>query len=69
MPLFHREIPTATATLEVTRTEITVYALRLRLPVIALTRNVILNSAWADSPDGPQVRAHHDVHCGFGVAT
>ncbi|KZS76185.1 hypothetical protein A4G29_05565 [Mycobacterium kansasii] len=41
----------------------------LPLLVIALTRNIILSSAWVDSPDGPQVRAHHDVYLGFGVAT
>ncbi|WP_421844981.1 dihydrolipoamide acetyltransferase family protein [Mycobacterium sp.] len=49
--------------------EITAFVLTLRLLVIALTRNEILNSTWTDTADGPQVRVHRSVHLGFGVAT
>jgi 2-oxoisovalerate dehydrogenase E2 component (dihydrolipoyl transacylase) len=42
--------------------------LTLRLLVIALGHNVILNSTWVDSPEGPQVHIHHRIHLGFGVA-
>ena len=41
----------------------------MRLLVIALRHNEILNSTWIDSIDGPQVRVDHRVHLGFGVAT
>jgi pyruvate dehydrogenase E2 component (dihydrolipoamide acetyltransferase) len=47
---------------------ITPFVLTLRLLVIALTHNRILNSTWVDGPDGPQVRSHHAVHLGFAVA-
>jgi pyruvate dehydrogenase E2 component (dihydrolipoamide acetyltransferase) len=45
------------------------FLLTLRLLVIALTHNKILNSTWVDGPDGPQVHSHHAVHLGFAVAT
>ncbi len=45
------------------------FVLTLRMLVIALTHNEILNSTWVDSPDGPQVHVHRHVHLGFGVAT
>jgi 2-oxoisovalerate dehydrogenase E2 component (dihydrolipoyl transacylase) len=79
----HREIPAAQAGLEVDCTallrlrdrlrsaqpDITPFVLTLRLLVIALGHNVILNSTWVDSPEGPVVRVHRGVHLGFGVAT
>jgi pyruvate dehydrogenase E2 component (dihydrolipoamide acetyltransferase) len=43
--------------------------LTLRLLVIALTHNKVLNSTWVESPEGPQVHLHRGVHLGFGVAT
>ncbi|HUH70058.1 MAG TPA: dihydrolipoamide acetyltransferase family protein [Mycobacterium sp.] len=83
MTLSHREIPAAKVSVAVDCTEllrlsdrfrsahqeITPFVLTLRLLVIALTHNKILNSTWVDSPEGPQVRVHHGVHLGFGVAT
>jgi 2-oxoisovalerate dehydrogenase E2 component (dihydrolipoyl transacylase) len=47
---------------------ITPFVLTLRLLVIALTHNKILNSTWADGPDGPQVHSHHSIDLGFAVA-
>jgi 2-oxoisovalerate dehydrogenase E2 component (dihydrolipoyl transacylase) len=45
------------------------FLLTLRLLLIALTHNKILNSTWVDGPDGgPQVHSHHAVHLGFAVA-
>ena len=44
------------------------FVLTLRLLVIALTHNKILNSTWVDAPDGPQVHTHHAIHLGFAVA-
>jgi pyruvate dehydrogenase E2 component (dihydrolipoamide acetyltransferase) len=41
----------------------------LRLLIIALRHNEMLNSTWADSPQGPQVRVEHRVHLGIAVAT
>lgn len=69
MTLSHKEIPTAKASVEVicaellrlrdrfvsAAPEITPFALTLRLLVIALKHNVILNSTWVDSGEGPQV--------------
>lgn len=49
--------------------EISPFVLTLRLLVIALIHNTILNSTWVDSPEGPQVHVHRGVHLGFGVAT
>ena len=47
---------------------ITPFVLTLRLLLIALQHNKILNSTWVDGPDGPRVHSHHAVHLGFGVA-
>ena len=83
MAASHREIPAAKVSVEVDCTallrlrdrfraahpEITPFVLTLRLLVIALAHNTILNSTWLDSPQGPQVRVHPSVHLGFGVAT
>ena len=44
------------------------FLLTLRLLLIALTHNKILNSTWVDGPGGPQVHSHHAVHLGFAVA-
>jgi 2-oxoisovalerate dehydrogenase E2 component (dihydrolipoyl transacylase) len=79
----HREIPSAQASVEVDCTallrlrdrlrsahqEITPFVLTLRLLVIALSHNTVLNSTWVDSPEGPGVHVHRGVHLGFGVAT
>ncbi len=81
MALSHREIPAAKAGVDVDCTallrlsdrssdrEITPFVLTLRLLVIALRHNMILNSTWVDSPEGPQVQVHRAIHLGFGVAT
>ncbi|OBI46336.1 dihydrolipoamide acetyltransferase family protein [Mycobacterium sp. E796] len=83
MALSHKEIPAATVSVDVdcsallrlrdrcrpAHPEITPFVLTLRLLVIALGRNIILNSTWVDSPEGPQVQVHRGVHLGFGVAT
>lgn len=83
MTLSHREIPAAKVSVEVECAEllrlrdrlrsvvpeITPFLLTLRLLVIALIHNKILNSTWVDSPQGPQVHVHRGVHLGFGVAT
>lgn len=83
MTLSHREIPAAKVSVEVDCTEltrladrfrsahqdITPFVLILRLLVIALRHNEILNSTWVDSSDGPQVRVEHPIHLGFAVAT
>ncbi|GJO42650.1 dihydrolipoamide acetyltransferase component of pyruvate dehydrogenase complex [Mycobacterium marinum] len=83
MSLSHQEIPAAKASVEVDCTELlrlseqfraavpptTPFALALRMLVIALKNNEILNSTWVDSPGGPQVHLHPGVHLGFGVAT
>lgn len=79
MALSHREIPAAKAGVDVDCTallrlsecdgQITPFVLTLRLLVIALGHNAVLNSTWVDSPEGPQVHVHRSVHLGFGVAT
>ena len=83
MTLSHNEIPAAKVTVEVDCTallrlreqfrpahqDVTPFVLTLRLLVIALAHNTILNSTWLDSPEGPQVRVHRSVHLGIGVAT
>ena len=82
MTLSHREIPAAKVSVAVDCTEllrlsgiasadqkITPFVLTMRLLIIALCHNKILNSTWVDSPDGPRVRVDHRVHLGFGVAT
>jgi 2-oxoisovalerate dehydrogenase E2 component (dihydrolipoyl transacylase) len=45
------------------------FVLTLRLLVIALSHNKILNSTWVQGPDGAQVHSHHAIHLGFAVAT
>lgn len=83
MTLSHNEIPDARVSVTVDCTdllrlceqfrdrgqEITPFVLTLRLGVIALTHNMILNATWTDAADGPQVHMHRAVHLGFGVAT
>ncbi len=83
MTLSHKEIPAAKVGVEVDCTElvrlsgrfrsaeetITPFALVLRLLVIALRHHEMLNSTWADSPQGPQVRVDHRVHLGIATAT
>ncbi|OJZ73582.1 branched-chain alpha-keto acid dehydrogenase subunit E2 [Mycobacterium paraffinicum] len=82
MTLSHREIPAAKVSVAVDCHEllrlsdrtaadhkITPFVLTMRLLLIALRHNEILNSTWVDSADGPQVRIHRRVHLGFAVAT
>ena len=83
MSLSHREIPAAKVSVEADCTallrlrdrlrsahqEITPFVLTLRLLVISLIHNEILNSTWVESPEGPQVHVHRGIHLGFGVAT
>lgn len=83
MTLSHKEIPAATVSVQVDCTalvrlserlgpaeqRITPFVLTLRLLVIALRRNEIMNSTWVDTPQGPQVRIEHRVHLGVAVAT
>lgn len=83
MALSHKEIPAAKVSVEVDCTEllrlsdrfrsadqqITPFVLTLRLLVIALRHNEILNSTWTESPDGPEISVDHHVHLGIGVAT
>lgn len=83
MALSHKEIPAAKVGVEVDCTElvglsdrfrsveetITPFVLVLRLLVIALRHNEMLNSTWVDSPQGPQVRVDHRVHLGIATAT
>ena len=45
------------------------FVLTLRLLVIALSHNKILNSTWVEGPDGAQVHSHHAIHLGFAVAS
>ncbi|OBH27157.1 branched-chain alpha-keto acid dehydrogenase subunit E2 [Mycobacterium sp. E1715] len=82
MTLSHKEIPAAKVSVAVDCTElmrlsnrtpadqkITPFVLTMRLLLIALRHNEIVNSTWVDSPDGPQIRVHRRVHLGFAVAT
>lgn len=83
MVLSHKEIPAAKVTVEVdcaelvrladrlraTHQNVTPFVLTLRLLVIALRHNEILNSTWVDSPQGPQLRVDHRVHLGIAAAT
>lgn len=83
MTASHKEIPAAKVGVEVNCTElvrlsdrftsveetISPFVLALRLLVIALRHNEMLNSTWVDSPRGPQVRVEHCVHLGIAVAT
>lgn len=77
MALSRSEIPDAHAGVDVDgtrlielrdRLEVTPFVLTLRLLLIALPRHPVLNSTWCDGPDGAQIRSHHAVHLGFGVA-
>jgi 2-oxoisovalerate dehydrogenase E2 component (dihydrolipoyl transacylase) len=83
MALSHKEIPAAKVSIEVDCTELlrlrdrfrsaahetTPFVLTLRLLIIALTHNIILNSTWVEAPEGAQVHVRPEVHLGFGVAT
>lgn len=83
MTLSHKEIPPARVGVDVDCTEllrlsgrfradqeaVTPFVLTLRLLVIALRHNELLNATWVDSPQGPQVRVEHRVHLGIAVAT
>jgi pyruvate dehydrogenase E2 component (dihydrolipoamide acetyltransferase) len=83
MALSHKEISAAKVSVEVVCTElvglrerfrsvvpdVTPFVLTLRLLVIALTHNIILNLTWVDSPEGSQMHVHRGVHLGFGVVT
>jgi pyruvate dehydrogenase E2 component (dihydrolipoamide acetyltransferase) len=76
MTLSRSNIPDAHASIQVDCTAlvrladdvISPFVLTLRLLVIALTHNKILNSTWVDGPAGPQVHSHHAIHLGFAVA-
>ncbi|MCZ8379284.1 dihydrolipoamide acetyltransferase family protein [Mycobacterium sp. CPCC 205372] len=48
---------------------VTPFVLSLRLIVVALTRNMIFNSTWSDTVNGPQIHTHRAIHLGIGVAT
>jgi 2-oxoisovalerate dehydrogenase E2 component (dihydrolipoyl transacylase) len=77
MTLSRSMIPDAHASVQVDGTALlrlsdevfTPFVLTLRLLVIALTHNKILNSTWVDGPDGAQVHSHHAIHLGFAVAS
>jgi 2-oxoisovalerate dehydrogenase E2 component (dihydrolipoyl transacylase) len=77
MTLSRSTIPDAHASVQVDGTALlrlsdevfTPFVLTLRLLVIALTHNKILNSTWVDGPDGAQVHSHHAIHLGFAVAS
>src|SRR5690625_777753 len=47
---------------------VTPFVLTLRLLILALRRNPVLNATWVDASAGPQVRSHRAIHLGFGVA-
>jgi 2-oxoisovalerate dehydrogenase E2 component (dihydrolipoyl transacylase) len=76
MTLSRSNIPDAHASVQVDCTAlvrladdvISPFVLTLRLLVIALTHNKILNSTWVDGAHGPQVHSHHAIHLGFAVA-
>ncbi|UXA16499.1 dihydrolipoamide acetyltransferase family protein [Mycobacterium sp. SMC-4] len=83
MALSRREIPDATASIEVDATElvklrqrchaagavaVTPFVLILRLLVIALRRHPVLNATWVDAVDGPHIRQHEAIHLGIAVA-
>src|SRR3984957_5418589 len=76
MTLSRSNIPDAHASVQVDCTGlvrlgddvISPFVLTLRLLIITLTHNKILNSTWVDGPDGPQVHSHHAIHLGFAVA-
>jgi 2-oxoisovalerate dehydrogenase E2 component (dihydrolipoyl transacylase) len=76
MALSRSNIPDAHASVQVDCTGlvrlcddvVSPFVLTLRLLIIALMHNKILNSTWVDGPDGPQVHSHHAIHLGFAVA-
>ncbi|MGH9207827.1 MAG: dihydrolipoamide acetyltransferase family protein, partial [Acidimicrobiales bacterium] len=77
MTMSRKQIPDAHASMQVDctnlerlrdRLQVTPFVLTLRLLVIALTHNKVLNSTWVDGPDGAQVHSQHAVHLGFAVA-
>ncbi|MGH3553406.1 MAG: dihydrolipoamide acetyltransferase family protein [Mycobacterium sp.] len=77
MTMSRKQIPDAHASMQVDctnlerlrdRLQVTPFVLTLRLLVIALTHNKVLNSTWVDGPDGAQVHTHHAVHLGVAVA-
>jgi 2-oxoisovalerate dehydrogenase E2 component (dihydrolipoyl transacylase) len=76
MTLSRSNIPDAHASVQVDCTAlvrladdvISPFVLTLRLLVITLAHNKILNSTWVDGSDGPQVHSHHAIHLGFAVA-
>ncbi|UXA11847.1 2-oxo acid dehydrogenase subunit E2 [Mycobacterium sp. SMC-8] len=83
MALSRREIPDATASVEVDGTallrlrdrfrdagadSVTPFALVVRLLVVTLCRHPALNSTWVDTADGPRIHVHDAVHLGVGVA-
>ncbi len=82
MTLSRRRIPDAHASVQVdctnllalrdrlnaTGAAVTPFVLTLRLLVIALLRHRVLNSTWADAPDGPRVHTHRGIHLGVAVA-
>lgn len=78
-----REIPDATASVQVDGTRllelrdrlrdrgaehVTPFALTLRLLTVALTRHRAVNATWVDTVDGSRIHVHPNVHLGFGVA-
>ena len=77
MTLSRSKIPDAHASIQVDGAALlrlsddvfTSFVLTLRLLVIALSHNKILNSTWVDGADGAQVHSHHAIHLGFAVAT
>lgn len=77
MALSRSNIPDAHASVQVDGTALkqladelfSPFVLILRLLVIALTHNKILNSTWVAGADGAQVHSHHAIHLGFAVAT
>lgn len=76
MTLSRSNIPDAHASVQVDCTAlvrladdaISPFVLTLRLLVIALMHNKILNSTWVDGSHGQQVHSHHAIHLGFAVA-
>ncbi|MGB3481979.1 MAG: dihydrolipoamide acetyltransferase family protein [Mycobacterium sp.] len=50
------------------RLGVSTFVLTLRLLVHTLGRHRILNSTWADGPNGSEVHLHHGINLGFGVA-
>jgi 2-oxoisovalerate dehydrogenase E2 component (dihydrolipoyl transacylase) len=76
MTLSRNTIPDAHASVQVDCTALmrlhsetfSPFVLTLRLLLIALAHNKILNSTWVDGADGPRVHSHHAINLGFAVA-